>query len=478
MTDQIEAEFKLRARSPIEVVAVDAALRALDADCRLSVSRRHTDTYFDDAAGSLLRAGVGLRLREHDAGRAVTCKLRRTLEGCLHVRRELESPWRRDELPRLADELPEALRDVVQPLVLGRALQPRQRLVVQRDVRVLSRSGADVCELAIDAVTAHANGRAATFQELELEVIGDAAASERLAHQLRVALPVEFAADDKPTHAAALLGLEAPPPPVCRSGGALDPTRLAGEAVPQQVLEGIDEIRRREVPVRGGDAPDELRRMRVAIRRTRTVVRAFRALWPEEVAGRLLAHLGETGRRLGPVREFDVLLSTLPADLDLLPAQLQPAGRRACEWITERRAAAHQLALAWLRSAERLEASDRLDRDAAAIDARSPIAATPLRALAPEMLSRAVARLKKQVRQLPEDGPTSALHEVRLTAKRARYLAERFGELPGTDLRAGLRAIQRVQRRLGAVCDREGAAERLLGWVDAAAAEGRDGAWT
>jgi len=211
VNDELESEFRLRAGAPLEVAAVDAALRELDATCRASASARHEDTYLDDGRRSLLRAGIGLRLRESRGRCVITCKLRRELEGTLHVRREIEAAWSTGELPREASELPETLRNALGAQISGLALLPLLRLEVQRETRILIGDGRDVCELAIDAVTASANGRTATFHELELEVLGDAATSERLAHQLRARLPVEFACDDKPTHAAALLGLELAP---------------------------------------------------------------------------------------------------------------------------------------------------------------------------------------------------------------------------------------------------------------------------
>jgi len=211
MTDHIESEFKLRARAQLEVAVVDAALRELDVRCRQSATRRHVDTYLDDSAGSLLRAGVGLRLRAAGAERSLTCKLRGSIEGCLHVRRELEAPWPASTLPERADELPAPVRGALRALLGDRELRPHLRLEVRRDLRILTRADADLCELAIDTVTAIANDRAADFQELELEVRSGVEANERLAHELRQRLPVEFARDDKPTHAAALLGLEQRP---------------------------------------------------------------------------------------------------------------------------------------------------------------------------------------------------------------------------------------------------------------------------
>ena len=207
MSDQIESEFKLRALQPIEVAAVDALLLELDVPCRHRERRQHVDTYLDDERGSLRRLGIGLRLRASARARRLNCKMRGSVEGSLHVRRELEASWPHEQLPLRAVDLPCELREALQPIVQERALRVVQELHVTREVRVLVEDGVDACELAVDSVEARANRRTATFQEVELEVLDDLAASERVTHELRGRLPVEFARDDKPTFAAALLGL-------------------------------------------------------------------------------------------------------------------------------------------------------------------------------------------------------------------------------------------------------------------------------
>lgn len=206
MRDDVESEFKLRAREPLQVAGVDAALDAAGAVCSRAGSRCQVDTYLDDASGSLARAGVALRVREAEGRRSVTCKERGEVEGGLHIRRELDAPWPRQSPPGSARDLPDGLRERISQHTEDRPLQPWLTLRVRRDVRVLADAGRDVCELAIDYVRASVDEREVEFQEVELEVLSDPAFSERLAHALRASLPVEFAASDKPTHAAAMLG--------------------------------------------------------------------------------------------------------------------------------------------------------------------------------------------------------------------------------------------------------------------------------
>src|SRR5262245_56415936 len=318
MPDHIETEFKLRATRPLEVAVVDAAVRDLGFGCRAMATSQHVDTCLDDDDGSRGRAGIGLRLRTTRSGNRVTCKARGTRENGKFVREEHEADWPADAAPRSARELPPPLRDAVEPFVLDRALVPTLQLATQREARVLQHDERDLCELAIDHVEATAAGRAASFQEIELEVVDDVADNERLAQALLQRLPLLAAEDDKPTHAATRLGL--PPAPALAPAPTAD-TSVA-DAVAAIATHHLDAMRRAEGGVRADRDPEDLHTMRVAVRRLRSIVRAFRDLWPETTATWLLDQLGDLGRRLGGVRDLDVLLAGLADDLPELPAPL------------------------------------------------------------------------------------------------------------------------------------------------------------
>ena len=205
--DQVESEFKLRAYDDVTALAVDAALDDIQVAYTRRPTVRHTDTYLDDASGSLARRGVGLRLRDGGANRVLTCKLRGTVEGSMHRRREVEASWQSSKLPERTEQLPRSLRDVIEPLVGDRELRARLQLSVVRELRMLASDGDDICELAIDTVSARAGDRRVAFQEIELEVLRHPKENGRIAASLQTRLPVDFATNDKPTHAAATLGL-------------------------------------------------------------------------------------------------------------------------------------------------------------------------------------------------------------------------------------------------------------------------------
>lgn len=458
MNDPVETEFKLRATGPLEVAAVDASLRAL-ASVRASSNRRHVDLYLDDERGSLRAAGIGLRLRRRDDGVMLCCKGRaRVLDGRFE-RSELELPWPHANVPQHAAELPPALADRVEPFTRLRALQPFLELATWRDARIVTHAGHDVCELVVDQVTANANGNSVAFAEIELEVLEDLATTEQLATALRQQLPLQPAEQDKPTHAAALLGLLPTTP-------SFAPTPWTGATPLGEALRGIVEARSAallaaEAAVRAGDGAAALHTLRVALRRLRSLVRSCRDAWPAEHAERALQSLAEFGRTCGSCRDHDVMLELVSDGIARLPSALRQGGDAALQQLSAQRDAATATLQRQLRTAEHLQQLDTLLADLGTIDHDGAAASTPLAMVLPHHFAPAITRVRKLLEKLPSDLPLATVHELRLAVKRLRYLAEEFAELPGHDYERSLAVLTALQQALGGVCDAEAAAERL-----------------
>ena len=473
MTDPTETEFKLRALRPIEVAAVDAALRELGAVVRTSSSHRQIDVYLDDDRGSLASAGIGLRIRTEERGSRVTCKTRGSNRAGLFVREEHEADWPTTQPPDSARELPDAVRDLVEPFVRERRLQPWLQLMTRRETRVLQQDDRDLCELVIDQVAASAGERSATFAEVELEVVDDVAGVERLAAALQGRLPLQPADDDKPRHAAALLGL---PLPTAAAAPTAADTPL-GAALVTALTSHLHALQQAEAQVRSDRGPAALHTMRVEVRRLRVLVRAFRDLWPAEHAPLVAEALATLNRRLGSARDLDVLLAELHEATDRLPQQLHAACANAVAWAAGERDRAHADLRTWLRSDERLHEQSRLERLLLELDPQHSLANAPLVTALHPRLQKAVATVQRLAADLPPELPLAATHALRIAAKRLRYLAEEFRDLPGHDYERALELLIALQQAFGSVCDHEVAVQRLVDWIPAAAANS-DGALT
>jgi CHAD domain-containing protein len=465
MNGNREREFRLRATSPIEVAAIDAALREAGLQCTSTESTTQVDTYLDDEAGRLAGAGVGLRQRADHRGRTLCCKYGSSRDGALFVRTEIEEPWPTEALPEDAAGLPLSLRDAVEPILLGSRLSPVLMLEIQRETRHLAADGKPVATVAIDRVTTSTGPQRQQFLEVEIEVLDEPTVCERLADRLAATLPVFAAADDKPTHAAGLLGraVERADRP---EFGAVPPTTPIAAAIDAATQRQFAAMQAAEAGVRSSKEPEHLHTMRVALRRLRSLVRAFRTQWPEATSRLLLTGFAETAQRLGRVRELDVVLASMPKMLARLPAGLRSDAELAAAWLANQRAAEHAALLTWLRDPARLASTRRL-RDALSIPAASPAtdAAVPFGPVAAARLARTASTLRRLARSLPPELPLEPLHKLRIACKRLRYLGEEFRNLPGLLLDKPLTMLDRLQRTLGRVCDHEAAASRLVGWL-------------
>ena len=469
MPSDVETEFRLRAANALEIAAIDAAVREAGFAARDARTRRHVDVYLDDAVASLQRAGIGLRQRSSSDAVRLTGKVRGGNRGDgRFVREEWDFAWHGADAPRTAADLPPPLRDVIEPHTLDRPLREVLRLATWRDQRLLGQGGRDLAELAIDRVEARAAGRSATFCEVEIEVLDDLATCELLADRLARDLPLHAAPDDKPAHAATLLGLQS-----ASDGERLHDAMPVEAAFARLAQRQLTVLQHAEAGVRSRGRVEDVHELRVAARRLRELVHGLADAWSKPERRRWVALLRAIGRRFGAARELDVLQARLPRAIGRLPAELQPQGPPLLAWLAERRSAAMTEAQAWLRAPERL-AEQREFGDAvlrlATSGAEAPLVAEAL----PARLGQAARRVRRRARRLPAELPLEPLHELRIACKRLRYLAEAFAPLRGPAFTDALATVTAAQQRLGKVCDADDAGHRLLAWIDAAPATGAD----
>jgi CHAD domain-containing protein len=196
--------------------------------------------------------------------------------------------------------------------------------------------------------------------------------------------------------------------------------------------------------------PELLHELRVAIRRTRSVVSQGKGVLPRDIRARHREAFGWLGEISGPARDLDVHLLGWDAHVaplgEVEAARLEPV--RAT--LEARRQDAHEaLALAL-----------RGDRTRAVLDGwRRWLADPSVTAEEPQALGPVVAkRIAKAQRTVLDHGraitgtsPPQRLHDLRKDAKTLRYLLECFGGLfPTKPHRAFVRQLKDLQDNLGA----------------------------
>jgi CHAD domain-containing protein len=185
--------------------------------------------------------------------------------------------------------------------------------------------------------------------------------------------------------------------------------------------------------------------LRVAVRRTRSVLNTAKAVLPASVVGRYRAEFKWLGDLTTPTRDLDVYLLEYPSMATRLVAATEPELKPFGQYLERQRASAYRQLARGLRSARftSLASQWRHDLDQIA-------AASPRRPLTAPFAARRIARAHRLVLDsgaaIAATSPPQALHDLRKLCKELRYLLEVFASLhdPAQQWRAvnELKALQ------------------------------------
>jgi len=233
------------------------------------------------------------------------------------------------------------------------------------------------------------------------------------------------------------------PKPSFPAGASLD------EVAHSLLGELVGELRRATRQVRTSRDPEDLHHLRVSVRRLRVALRTFKSRLDESTVSALNRDLRWLFRRLGAVREYDVLLSELSAaqgeeDGALTALREELVGRRK---VAERAA---RRALTSRRHARLRRALVALPRALAGERAPAP---KSVRKWARKRLDKRRARVLALRAGLSE-GDEQSLHALRKELKKLRYAADLLSPLwRRGGVKAYLRPLSDLQDLLGTLND-------------------------
>ncbi|MFN8178671.1 MAG: CHAD domain-containing protein [bacterium] len=364
--------------------------------------------------------------------------------------------------PHLPEDCPEPLQGALRALAGRRPFRPALELDVRREELVVKRAGNWLgTVILVHAVATRRSPVAGVrLSRVEVRAAVDAAGS---------ADPIFSALRDRAglapvttsTYEAALLAA-AMPLPGRPEVGPLDvhlgitSAELAFAVLRRQ----FREIVRREPGARLGLDPEELHKLRVAVRRLRAALRLWRwCLGP--VARELQREWSVLGRALGAPRDLDVELESL----DAWSQRLSPAERVAFApveaWVTALREEARMRMLVAMdaRHQERLaRGTSRWLREGRALPLEGR---RPARREVGRLVRRRYRALREHGRNIAEDSPAAELHRVRILAKHLRYCLEFHAELLGPDARRMVHCLVQLQDALGEYQDLQVSLDRL-----------------
>ena len=241
-----------------------------------------------------------------------------------------------------------------------------------------------------------------------------------------------------PTSAQARAGLIAPSTSVV-DAFALLATSIAGEAV--------ERVRKLD----GGGAPEDLHKLRVALRRLRTLWWAYQPLLDKKDAKLQRREFKALADAAGRTMDWDVLHDLIAA---ANPSNQHDALALLINAIDEHRAEALSFSLKAIGNAgvERI-------LEQALTSARQQLdlqgAGRPIASFAEERVQAAEQALKKRVRRAvsAQASDYAALHEVRIAGKKLRYLLQFFAPVLGGGHQAVIERLTVVQDELGTLND-------------------------
>jgi len=215
-----------------------------------------------------------------------------------------------------------------------------------------------------------------------------------------------------------------------------------------QAIAGI--LTANEPGLRANIDTEFLHDFRVALRRTRSLLRQLRGVFPFDRVEHFSTEFSWLGRLTGPARDLDVLGLSLHAqatdlsspDLDALIAVLGEAQARERQVLIEALDSPRYqtLLLDWQRFLAR----------PAAFAPAAPDARRPLAGVAAGRAWRLSKRLAQSAEAIGEHSDPGELHEVRITAKKLRYLIDVTSSFYDADELDGvLVALKKLQRVLG-----------------------------
>ncbi|HEY9802347.1 MAG TPA: CHAD domain-containing protein [Leptolyngbyaceae cyanobacterium] len=230
-----------------------------------------------------------------------------------------------------------------------------------------------------------------------------------------------------------------------------------------------------EKAVKKDEDPEALHQMRVGMRRLRTAISRFGiALNLSKPASD--KNIGKIARRLGNLRDLDVLKETLEATyLPSLPQKEQKTLQKAFDALSKQRESALEKTLETLKHESYKSLKQTLE-DWLEKPGYQPLASLPIKQVLPDLLLPEVStfllhpgllvgthvvdsevkirtnwKADKVEEQLTTKGET--IHSLRKQAKRVRYQMELFTELYGESYAAYITEVKSIQDILGNIQD-------------------------
>ena len=415
-------------------------------------ARRLIATYFDTRKSVLRRQGLSLRIRSDGGRRIQTLKASQCHNTFARSEWEIETRKDRPDPDLFQHKLPR------KTLNASGTLRPVFVTDMRRTVWDVQHGHSQI-EVSLDTGAVTANGPAARFAEVELELkTGAPVDLFGLARRLIVSTDLRLGVRSKAERGYSLAegnsSVSTKAEAVCLTSDI-----TAGEAfqmIARACLRHFHLNARLLFESRNANA---LHQSRVALRRLRSAMTLFKTVVADGRAEQMRAGLKQISAQLGEARNLDVYLArveTLAVSTENKVALEEYTAR-----IEQARQAAHERVLASLREAGfrlfAVELAGWIEAGDWRTATKHPERNEAVARFAPRLLRKCQRAVRKKGRHLRRRSPEER-HKLRIAAKKLRYAAEFFASLAdGKKERVAHRAyiarLEALQENLGELND-------------------------
>jgi CHAD domain-containing protein/uncharacterized protein YjbK len=429
MHKHIEREVKFEAPDGASLPELSKAVRA--ASVR-SETVQLCAVYYDTEDRHLQRHGITLRRRTggDDAG--------------WHLKVPADLARVEHQVASESRSVPRDLADLVKGIRLSQRLTATATLETTRTRHLLEDdAGQLIAEVAEDHVraTPAVDGREPrAWREIEVE-LGPAADESALTSLRRL---LEQHGIELSSHASKYARAVGEPPERER------PRRIAG-LVDDYLQQQYEAFAAEDLRMRLGE--NRVHKMRVAVRRTRSTIRVFSALFDDEAAASLETELRWFADVLGKARDLDIVRERLMNAVSEMPSELLlgPVAADLESALASDRASAGRAVTSAFRGRRYGALLRQIDRWRVAApwnDTADDKAST-----AQKYARKAGKKARRRLGRAIESGDAEAFHSARKAAKRYRYAVELIEPCAGTSARSTVSRIKLLQDQLGELQD-------------------------
>jgi len=481
---EVEAKFLIRSNEQI-----DQVLATLDELGYLKVEGEtgsHVDTYFDTSKFDILRAGWTYRCRRRGGQSTLNLKAHGGHDGRVFVREEIQQPLSRDAASTLQDLPPGPVKNYLDSIVDTRRSRKLFRVASQRRVFTVTSPGSKPSQIELDVdrtkITAEKAGDKAPgsfeFMELELELTsGDPSAVDELAQTLfnRLRLtPAQFSKFDRGIQAAGLSGKalarKRDKPIIVETDPFLD---LVYVFFGRQ----LERMKRFQPIAWEGLDREGVHKMRIAIRRFRTILRAYRKVLGKPVVKPINRELRWLFKQLGEARDADVGEMAIQEFIATLPGDAARAAAPYEDHMRQKTFDAYTNLTEVFVGERYRKLMNTLDAFVAAgpdDSMKERVGELTIAEAADRDIRKAARRMIKRGDRVIAESLIEKLHKLRIEAKHVRYLLDFYNIAQPVRWKESINELDKLQDLLGWHQDAVMSRERLEAYHDTLPIAGED----